>query len=217
MNAMDIRTIQSTKKHTNAGKMLLQIISILLLAYLAFFLYVASHELVGHILGDSLVFGWHGTTFTKINVIVQWLTLNLQDGRWSVGLAPFRIGGKVVSAIPRDLFTLSDWDRGFGDLSGSAMTFLLSLIALTVLNLRKNIRHFPWFIVFFSLSSVIFDQLLYTFTGPDPEPLVSAVRMGANPLLFKLIVIILVLLQGWLLVRFVLRYQQARRASISTA
>jgi hypothetical protein len=208
MTAINIKPIQSKIGLANAGKVLLRIFSILLLAYLAFFSYVAAHELAGHILGDSLVFAWHGTIFTKIDVIVQWLNINLQDGRWSLELAPFRIGGEVVSVIPRNLFTFTDWDRGFGDLSGSAMTTLISLIALTVLNLRRSIRHFPWFIVFFSLFSMIFDQVLYTFTGPDPEPLVSAVLMGVNPILFKGIVIGLVLLQGWLLVCFVLRYRR---------
>jgi len=217
MNAINIRPIQSTKKLANSGKLLLRIFSLLLVFYLAFFLYVAAHEFAGHILGDSLVFARHGTTLTKFEVIVQWLTVNMQDGKWSMGLVPFRIGGKVISAIPLDLFTITDWERGLGDLSGSAMTTLISLISLTVLNLRKNIRHFPWFIVFFSVSSVIFDQVLYTFTGPDPEPLVSAVLMGVNPLLFKGIVIGLVLLQGWLVVRFLPRYHRARRVSVSTA
>jgi hypothetical protein len=34
--------------------------------------------------------------------------------------------------------------------------------------------------------------------------------MGANPLLFKIIVIGLVMVQGWLLIRLVVRYRRAR-------
>jgi hypothetical protein len=71
--------------------------------------------------------------------------------------------------------------------------------------------------VFFSLSSMIFDQVLYTFTSPDPEPLVSAMLMGADPLLFKGIVIGLVLLQVGLLVRLVLRHRHARKSPASSA
>jgi hypothetical protein len=63
---------------------------------------------------------------------------------------------------------------------------------------------------------MIFDQVLYTFTGSDPEPLVSAVLMGVNPFLFKGIVIGLVLLQGWLLIRFVIRFRRARQATRTT-
>jgi hypothetical protein len=212
MATTNIKLNLSNKGFVNAGKMLLRILSFLLVFYLAFFCYVAAHELTGHILGDSLVFARHGTTIAKLEVIVQWLEVTLQDGKWSMGLVPFRVGGKVVSAIPRDLFALTDWERGLGDLSGSAMTTLISLIALAMLNLRRNIRRFPWFMVFFSLASMIFDQVLYTFTGPDPEPLVSAVLMGVNPLLFKGIVIGLVLLQGGLLVRIGIRYRRGRQA-----
>jgi hypothetical protein len=184
---------------------------VLLLAYLAFFCYVAAHEWVGHVLSDELVFARHGTTLARFEVIVQWLDVSLQDGRWSVGLAPFRIGGKVVSAIPRDPVTLAEWEIGFGNLMGSGFTALISLIALTALNLRKDIPRFPWFAGFFSLYSMIFDQILYTFGNPA-EALDGAVRMGANPLLFKIVVIGLVLLQGWLLVRLVFRYRRGRQA-----
>jgi hypothetical protein len=216
MTTTNIHSTQVFNKGlVNTGRMLLRILGILLMAYLAFFCYVAAHELAGHTLGDSLVFASHTTTIAKLEVIVQWLTVKLQDGKWSMGPVPFRIGGKVVSAIPHDLFTMTDWEIGFSNLSGVAITTLISLIALSVLNLRRNIRHFPWFIVFFILSSMIFDQFLYTFTGPDPEPLVSAVLMGVNPLLFKAIVVGLILLQGWLLVRFVLRYRRSKQAAVS--
>ena len=217
MATTNIKLNQSNKGLEKAGKMLLRILSLPLVFYLAFFCYAAAHEWAGHILGDSLVFARHGTTFAKLEVIVQWLEVNLQDGRWSMGLVPFRIGGKVISAIPHDLFTITDWERGLGDLSGSGMTALISLTALTVLNLRKQLRHFPWFIVFFILFSLVFDQVLYTFTGADPEPLVSAVLMGVNPLLFKGIVIGLALLQVGLLVRLVLCYRRSRRAIAQSA
>jgi hypothetical protein len=213
-----IHPARSTERgHVNTGKILLRILGILLVAYLAFFCYVAAHEWAGHVLADSLVFARHGTTIARLEVIVQWLTVSLQDGRWSVGLAPFRIGGEVVSAIYREPFAITDWERGFVDLSGSGMTTLISLIALAVLHMRKNTRRFPWFMVFFILYSMIFDQVLYTFTGSDPEPLVSAVLMGVNPVLFKGLVIGLALLQGWLLVRFVLRYHRERQAAASLA
>jgi hypothetical protein len=184
---------------------------VMLLAYLAFFCYVAAHEWMGHIFSDELVFARHGTTVARFEVIVQWLDVSLQDGRWSVRLAPFRIGGKVVSAIPADPITLSDWEIGFGNYMGTGITALISLVALAVLNLRRDLPHFPWFAGFFSLYSVIFDQILETFGNPA-DALDGAVRMGADPLLFKIIVIGLVLLQGWLLVRIALRYRRGRQS-----
>jgi hypothetical protein len=190
---------------------LARIALVVLLAYLAFFCYVAAHEWMGHILSDEIVFARHGTTVAKLEVIVQWLDVSLQDGRWSVGLVPFRIGGKVVSAIPRDPVALAEWEIGFGNLMGTGITALISLVALAVLNLRKDLPRFPWFAGFFSLYSVIFDQILETYGNPA-EALDGAVRMGAEPLLFKVIVIGLVLLQGWLLVRLVFRCRRGRQA-----
>ena len=195
-----------------AGKVLLRILGILLLAYLAFFCYVAVHEWAGHILMDALVFASHGTHFEKLDVIVQWINVIMEDDRWSMGIVPFRIGGIVVSAIPHDIFAFSNWEVGFSNLMGSGITMLTSLIILVALNLRKNVHHFPWFAGFFILYSVIFDQILYTFTGSDPEPLVSAVLMGVNPVLFKGIVIGLVMVQGWLLIRLVFRYRRGKQA-----
>jgi len=195
----------------NVGKILLQVLKILLIIYLAFFSFVAVHEWAGHILMDALVFASHGTHFEKLDVIVQWINVIMEGNRWSVGVAPFRIGGEVVSAIPHDIFAFTDWEVGFSNLMGSGITMLTSLIILVALNLRKNVRHFPWFAGFFILYSVIFDQILYTFTGSDPEPLVSAVLMGVNPVLFKGIVIGLVMVQGWLLIRLVFRYHRARQ------
>ncbi len=194
----------------NVGNILLQAIKILLVIYLAFFSFIAVHEWAGHILADELVDTRHGTTLARLEVIVQWFSVNLQDGRWSVGLVPFRIGGKVVSAVPGDLFTMTDWELGFGDFMGSGITALISLVTLAVLNLRKNLRRFPWFAVFFSLSSVIFDQILETFGNPTVA-LDGAVLMGADPLLFKIIVISLVLLQGWLMVHIGIRFWQGRQ------
>jgi hypothetical protein len=194
------------------GKVFLKILGILLLAYLAFFAYVAVHEWVGHILADMFVFARHGTHIEILDVIVQWLNVTMSAGHWNVGFAPFRIGGEVVSAIPQEIFQFTDWEVGFSALMGSGITMLFSLIALTVLNLYKGVLHFPWFAIAFALYSVIFDQVLYTFTGPDPEPLIAAVLMGADPSLFKGIVIGLVGLQCWLFVRFVLHYRRSRQA-----
>jgi len=201
----------------NVGKILLQVLKTLLIIYLAFFCYVAVHEWAGHILMDSLVFASHGTHFEKLDVIVQWINVIMEGDRWSVGVAPFRIGGEVVYAIPHDIFAFTDWEVGFSNLMGSGITMLTSLIILVTLNLHKNVRHFPWFAGFFILYSLIFDQILYTFTGSDPEPLVSAVLMGVNPVLFKGIVIGLVMIQGWLLLRFVFRYWRAQQMAQQTA
>lgn len=198
----------------NTGKVFLKILGILLLAYLAFFAYVAVHEWAGHVLADTLVFAMHGTYFEKLNVIIQWLNITMSVCRWTVGFAPFRIGGEVVSAIPHDLFQFTDWEVGFSALMGSGTTMLLSLTVLTVLNFYKDVQHFPWFAIAYALYSVIFDQVLYTFTGPDPEPLVAAVLMGVTPFFFKGIVIGLVVLQSWLFVRFVLHYRRSRQAKL---
>ena len=196
----------------NVGKTLARVISVLITIYLAFFCYVAVHEWAGHILMDALVFASHGTHFEKLDVIVQWLNVKMETGHWAVTFAPFRIGGEVVSAIPHNLFTFTDWEVGFSALMGSTITMLTSLIILVALNLRQNVRHFPWFAGFFILYSLIFDQILYTFTGSDPEPLVSAILMGVNPVLFKGIVIGLVMVQGWLLLRVGIRYWRGRQA-----
>jgi len=196
---------------TKTLEILVKVALVVLLAYLAFFCFVAAHEWAGHILADELVNARHGTTLTRLEVIVQWFSVSLQDGRWSVELVPFRIGGKVLSAIYRDPITLTDWEIGFGNIMGSGITALVSLVALTALNLRKDLPRFPWFAGFFSLSSVIFDQILYTFGNPA-DALDGAVLMGADPLLFKIIVICLVLLQGGLLVRIAIRYRRGRQA-----
>jgi hypothetical protein len=193
----------------NVGKILLQVLKIPLIIYLAFFCYVAIHEWAGHILMDALVYASHGTHFEKLDVIVQWINVIMEGDRWSVGVAPFRIGGEVVSAIPHNIFAFTDWEIGISLLMGSAITTLVSLVALTALNLLKNVRRFPWFTVFFSVSSVIFDQIFETFMNPT-DALTGAVLIGADPLLFKIIVIGLVMVQGWLLIRLVVRYRRAR-------
>jgi hypothetical protein len=211
MTSTNPKSVQSNGSLVKAGKVLLWSLSILLLAYLAFFCYVAAHEWAGHILADELVDVRHGTTLTRIEVIVQWLSINLEDTRWSVALVPFRIGGKVVSAVPGHPFTMTEWEIGFGNIMGSGITALISLVTLVVLNLRKDLPRFPWFAGFFSLWSVIFDQIFETFTKPA-DALNGAVRMGADPLLFKITVIGLVLLQGWLLVRIGLRYRRGRQS-----
>jgi hypothetical protein len=199
----------------NVGKILLQVLKILLIIYLAFFCYVAVHEWAGHILMDELVYASHGTHFEKLDVIVQWIKVIMEGDHWSVGVAPFRIGGEVVSAIPHDIFAFTDWEIGISLLMGSAITTLVSLVALTALNLLKNVQRFPWFTVFFSVSSVIFDQIFETFMNPT-DALNGAVLMGADPLLFKIIVIGLVMVQGWLWIRFALRYRRARQMAQRT-
>ena len=211
MTTSNLKLAQLNRSLVKAGKVLLLILSLLLLAYLAFFCFLAVHEWAGHILADELVDVRHGTTLTRLEVIVQWFSINLEGTRWSVELVPFRIGGKVVSAVPGNPFTMTEWEIGFGNIMGSGITALISLVTLVVLNLRKDLPRFPWFAGFFSLCSVIFDQIFETFTNPA-DALNGAVRMGADPLLFKITVIGLVLLQGWLLVRIGLRYRRGRQA-----
>lgn len=193
----------------NVGKILVRVISILLMIYLAFFCYLAVHEWAGHILADSLMFARHGTTIETLDVVVQFVNVKMESDRWTVGLAPFRIGAKVITAYPREMITLTDWENGFSLLWGSGITTLLSLVILTGYNLLRNLRSFPWFAVFFSISSMIFDQIFETFMSPT-DALSGAVLMGADPLLFKIIVIGLVMVQGWLLIRLVVRYRRAR-------
>jgi hypothetical protein len=211
MTPTNIKITQWNNELVKAGKVLLRILGILLTAYLAFFSFIAVHEWAGHILADELVNTRHGTTLARIEVIVQWFSVNLQDGRWSVELVPFRIGGKVISAVPGDPFTPTDWELGFGNFMGSGITALVSLVTLVVLSLRKDLWRFPWFAVFFILFSMIFDQIFETFKNPT-DALDGAVLMGADPLLFKIPVISLVLLQGWLLIRLAFRYRRGRPA-----
>src|SRR5512136_353035 len=116
---------------------------VVLLAYLAFFSFIAVHEWAGHILADEIIFARHGTTLARFEVIVQWFSVSLQDGRWSVALVPFRIGGKVVCAIPGDPITIADWESGFEKLMGTGITALIALVTLAVLNLRKDLPRFP--------------------------------------------------------------------------
>lgn len=206
--------VRSIKKGLlNVGKILSQAIKILLIIYLAFFCYLAIHEWAGHILADALMFARHGTHFEKLDVIVQWINVIMEGDRWSVGVVPFRIGGIVVSAIPHDIFAFSDWETGISLLMGSGITMFISLIILIALNLRKHLPHFPWFAGFFSLYSMILDHILETFGNPS-DFLDGAVLMGANPLVFKIIVIGLVLLQGWLLIRLALRYWRGKQAHL---
>jgi hypothetical protein len=213
MNTTNIKLEQVNSGYVYTGKILLQVLSILLVVYLAFFFYIAVHEWAGHILADALVFARHGTYLESLKVIVQWLSITMENGHWFVGLEPFRIGGiTFATAHDHDLIPFTKWDNGFTLLWGSGITTLVSLIFLTVLNFRKNIRHFPWFASAFALSSVIFDQIIYTFVDP-PDALIGATLMGIDPILFKGLVICLVLLQSWLLVRFVLHYRRARRTT----
>ena len=211
MTTTNIKITQWNNELVKAGKVLLGILGILLTAYLAFFCYLAVHEWAGHILADALMFAMHGTTIETLDVVVQSVSVKMESCRWSVGLAPFRIGAEVITAYPREMITLTDWENGFSILWGSGITTLLSLVFLIAVNLRKNIQRFPWFLSAFAMSSMIFDQYLYTFGNPA-DALDGAVLMGVNPVLFKGIVIGLVMVQVWLLLRLVFRYWWGRQA-----
>jgi len=126
---------------------------------------------------DMLVFANHGTHIEALEVQVLSSTVKLGAGHWTVSSAPFRFGGVVKYARPHDPFTLTDWETGFSNLFPAVVTALIALTALTVLNVRKNVGHFPWFAVALVLCVVIFDQILCTFAAPNPEPLVSAVLL----------------------------------------
>jgi hypothetical protein len=210
MATNNIKLTRIDRGLVNVGKILLRVLGILLVAYLAFFCYVAFHEWAGHIFVDMLMYAKHGTYLDSLKVIVQWLSVALDNGHWTVGLESFRFGG-ITFAAPHDLITLTKWENGFPLLWGSGITTLVSLIFLTALNLRRNIRRFPWFAGTFVLSSVVFDQIFNTFTGPNAEALSGAVQMGITPIFFKGLVIALILLQGWLLANFVIRYRRSRR------
>jgi hypothetical protein len=214
-NSITATNLQSrrilNKGFINTSKMLLRILGILLVAYLAFFSYVAIHEWVGHILADTLVYAHHGTYINALDVRVQWLAITMQDGHWKAALGSFQFGGSTW-ASSHDPYSLTKWETGFSNLMGSGMTTLVALVALIVLNLRKNKCCFPWFTASFVLWIVIFDQIFYTFAGSDPEPLVSAILMGVNPFLFKGIVIGLIVLEVCLLVDYVIRYRRSRQA-----
>lgn len=193
------------------GKILLQVLKILLIIYLAFFSFLAVHEWMGHILADELMFARHGTTIETLDVVVQFVSVKMEAGRWTVGLAPFRIGAEVITAYPREMIPLTDWENGFTILWGSVITTLLSLVFLTAYNLRRNLRSFPWFAAAFALSSILDDQFNLTF-GASPDALIGAVQMGSNSSLFKGVVISLILLQGWLLLRLAFRYRRGSQA-----
>jgi hypothetical protein len=211
MNTTNIRFTQWNKELVKAGKVLLRILGILLAAYLAFFCYLAVHEWAGHILADALMFARHGTTIETLDVVVQFVSVKMEAGRWTVGLAPFRIGAEVITAYPREMITLTDWENGFSILWGSVITTLLSLVFLAAYNLRRNLRSFPWFAAAFALSSILDDQFNLTF-GASPDALIGAVQMGSNSSLFKGLVICLILLQGWLLFRLAFHYWRGRQA-----
>jgi hypothetical protein len=211
MTTAKVQSKRSLKKgFVTTSKMPLRILGILLVAYLAFVCYVAVHEWAGHILADILVYAKNGTYTNALDVRVQWFSIALEDSHWTVALEPFQLGGSTW-ATSHDPYLLTEWETGFSNLMGSGMTTLVSLVALITLYLRKNICCFPWFTGAFVLCAMIFDQFLYTFTGTDPEPLVSAGLMGINPFLFKGIVLGLVLLEGCLLVGYILRYRRSRQ------
>ncbi len=209
----DIRTLQLAKPRViSAGKVLLRVVTSILLVFLGLFFICAVHEWAGHIFADALVFANHGTTIRVIDMRVFWLNVKLLDGRWSLQLvkwASFFPPAGISSVIPKDMnFSVTDVEIGIMNLSGCIATALVSLISLVVLNLRKKFQFFPWFAVTIVVWVALFDELIYTFVSPTPEPLESAVLMGANPILVKVIVIALVLLQVGLIVRFFTRYKR---------
>ncbi len=209
------KVLHAKPRLISAGKALLRVMAGLLLVFLGLFFACAVHEWAGHILADALVFANHGTTIRVIDMRVFWLNVKLLDGRWSLQLvkwASFFPPAGISSVIPKDMnFSVTDVEIGMMNLSGCIATALISLISLVVLNLRKKFQFFPWFAVTIVVWVALFDELIYTFVSPTPEPLESAVLMGANPILVKVIVIALVLLQVGLFVRFFLRYKRLRK------
>ena len=203
------------KGFVNFGKRLLQILVAMFMTFLGFWFILATHE-GGHILADTIVFARHGASVDALEVRALWETVEMDDGHWTARFGSwgsFFPPAKTEFVHTHDPISLTDWEIGFSNLAGSGMTALISLIALAILNLRQNVRRISWFVVVIALWAVIFDQLLYTFISPDPEPLVSALQMGINPTLFKGLVIGVVLLQVWLFVRYVLHYCRSRRAA----
>jgi hypothetical protein len=203
------------KGFVNFGKQLLQILVAIVMAFLGFWFILAAHE-GPHILADTIVFVRHGASVDALEVRALWLTVEMDVGHWTArwgSWGSFFPPATTEFVHTRDPLYLTDREIGFSNLAGCGMTALISLIALTVLNLRKNVRRISWSTVTIVLWAVIFDQLLYTFISPDPEPLVSAVQMGINPTFFKGLVIGLALLQVWLLIRYVLHYCRSRRAA----
>jgi hypothetical protein len=214
------RSLQLAKPRLiSAGNVFLRVVTGLLLVFLGLFFICAVHEWAGHIFADALVFAKHGTTIRVIDMRVFWLNVTMLDGRWSLQLvkwASFFPPAGVSSVIPNDMnFSLTDYEIGISNLSGCIATALISLITLVVLNLRKKFQIFPWFAMITVVWVVLFDELIYTFVSPTPEPLVSGVQMGADPILIKVIVIGLVLLQAMLSVRFFIRYKCIRSAALN--
>jgi len=59
---------------------------------------------------------------------------------------------------------------------------------------------------------MILDQLTETFISSESEPLISAMMMGINPILFKGFVIVLSILETCLVVVYIARYFRSKRA-----
>lgn len=214
---MTITTIQPApplkRGFVNTGKVLLQIISILLVAFLAFFCYLATHE-GGHLLADALVNANHGTKFDAFKVRVLWLSGELKDGQWTipVWIPTFSSLARVDDVKPHDPFTATEREIGFMNLMGFGATTFLALIALISLSLDKKLRYFQWFTVIYILFVMILDQLTETFISSESEPLISAMMMGINPILFKGFVTGLSLLETCLVVVYIVRYFRSKRA-----
>jgi hypothetical protein len=217
---MNITTIQPARPlkrgFVNTRKILLQIIGILLVAFVAFFSYLATHE-GGHLLADALVTANHGTKIDAFKVRVLWLSGELKDGRWigPVWTPTFSSLARVDGVIPHDSFTATEREIGFMNLMGFGAATLVALIALIGLSLDKKLRYFQWLAVAYVLSVMILDQLTETFISSQSEPLISAVLMGINPILFKGFVTGLSLLETCLVVVYIVRYFRSRRAPSS--
>lgn len=198
------------------GKILLQIIGILLVAFLAFFCYLATHE-GGHLLADALVTANHGTRIDAFKVRVLWISGGLKGGRLTgpVWTPTFSSLARVDDVIPHDPFTATELEIGFMNLMGFGAATLLALIALLGLSIDKKLRYFQWFTVTYVLFVMILDQLTETFISSESEPLISAMMMGINPILFKGFVTGLSLLETCLVVVYIVRYFRSKLAPSS--
>ncbi len=133
----------------NSAMWLLRILIAMLMVFLGFWFILAAHE-GGYLMTDMLVFANHGTGVDTLKVRVLWLSVEMEDGHWTTGWGPwgsFFPPAKTEYVNTHDPISFTDWERGFMELMGSGTTTLISLIALAVLNLRKNVRRFSWYAV----------------------------------------------------------------------
>jgi len=214
MSTNDIQPWQTLERGPgNAAKWLLRFFMIVLIGFLAFVLYLAAHE-GGHLLADELQYLNHGTSIKSFDERILWVSIAYEDGRWG---GPFWSPtitslARTGLVLPAQAIVSTEWETGLQNLAGSISTTVIALITLVILNLRTGRRRFAFFAIAFALSVLFFDQILYTFVSQNPEPLVSAVRMGINPDLFKGFVVILILLEALLMGRYCLSYRRSKSA-----